>query len=184
MSLMQLAGDFLQQSGIPRPNVALLVSLGLVFGAQQLVPAYTANLKNWYPKLRKPRWTPPNWMFPAIWIPLKFMQVAAIWLIWEKKGSPLLRDDWHLTGPALPFAIFLVHLALGDIWNVSFFGHQQLKPSLPWMGAFWLSILGCIITFRPISLMASNLMLPTIAWVSIAAKLNWDIVQLNSSKSA
>ncbi|KAK9863448.1 hypothetical protein WJX84_004854 [Apatococcus fuscideae] len=175
-------GDFLQQFGIPRPNIALLVSLGVVFGAQQLVPAYRDNYKNWYPKLKKPRWTPPNWMFPAVWIPLKCMQVAALWLVWEKSPGPIIGPDGQLDTAVLPLAIFLIHLALGDIWNVSFFGHRQMKPSLAWMAAFWLSIAGCIITFRPISTLASNLMLPTITWVCIAAKLNWDIVALNAKR--
>ena len=42
---------------------------------------------------------------------------AAIWLIWEKKGGRLLGKNLQPTATALPFAIFLAHLALGDIWN-------------------------------------------------------------------
>ncbi|GFH26960.1 TspO/MBR-related protein [Haematococcus lacustris] len=47
-----------------------------------------------------------------------------------------------------------------------FFGRRKLQPSLPWMYAFWGSV-------------AATLMLPTLVWVTIAAKLNYDIVQLN-----
>lgn len=43
---------------------------------------------------------------------------------------------------ALPLLLFGTHLALGNMWNVIFFGRHELKASLKWMGAFWLSIAG------------------------------------------
>jgi TspO/MBR family len=103
---------------------------------------------------------------------------------------------------------------------VVFFGRKQLKPSLPVMAAFWLSIageVGCCVcyanrafhegssvqssvtvqpvgadaqdgceivgstaSFYPISQLAALLMVPTQIWVTVAAKLNWDIVKLNT----
>ena len=38
---------------------------------------------------------------------------------------------------------------------------------------------GCIGTFAFVHLGAAALMVPTLVWVTIAAKLNYDIVQLN-----
>jgi tryptophan-rich sensory protein len=35
--------------------------------------------------------------------------------------------------------------------------------------------------FQPLNAVATGLMAPTLVWVTIAAKLNWDIVQLNMS---
>lgn len=35
------------------------------------VPTYDAS---WYKAIKRPTWTPPNWVFPAVWIPLKVMQ--------------------------------------------------------------------------------------------------------------
>lgn len=51
-------------------------------------------------------------------------------------------------------------------------------------GAFWLSILGSIATFYKISPAAAALMVPTQIWVTIAAKLNYDIVHMNVNKNA
>jgi tryptophan-rich sensory protein len=42
----------------------------------------------------------------------------------------------------------------------------------------------CMAAFQPLNAVATGLMAPTLVWVSIAAKLNWDIVQLNLSAGA
>jgi len=68
--------------------------------------------------------------------------------------------------------------------TVVFFGKRQLKPSLGYMAAFWASIAASIASFHPISPLASLLFAPTQVWVTIAAKLNWDIVKLNEGKTA
>jgi hypothetical protein len=54
-------------------------------------------------------WTPPNWVFPAVWIPLKVLQSIALWLV--VKQAP---DRKAL---ALPLALFGTHLFLGNYWN-------------------------------------------------------------------
>lgn len=41
---------------------------------------------------------------------------------------------------------------------------------------------GTIATFQPFSPLAAALVAPTQLWVTIAAKLNYDIVQLNKQK--
>ena len=43
---------------------------------------------------------------------------------------------------------------------------------------------GTIATFQPFSPLAAALVAPTQLWVTIAAKLNYDIVQLNKSSSS
>ncbi|KIZ06941.1 tryptophan-rich sensory protein [Monoraphidium neglectum] len=159
---------------LPKADLGLLGAGVVVFGVQRLVPTYD----NTYYKevLKKPNWTPPNWVFPAVWIPLKLLQSVSLWLVIKKAPS-----NQALT---LPLLLFGTHLALGNYWNWVFFGQRQLKPSLKVMGAFWLSIAGSIAAFNPISPLASLLFAPTQVWVTIAAKLNYDIVKLNENKVA
>jgi tryptophan-rich sensory protein len=72
---------------------------------------------------------------------------------------------------------------LGNMWNVVFFGRNKLKESLPWMGAFWGSIAATIASFYTVSPTAAALVAPTLVWVTIASKLNYDIVKLNTRKA-
>ncbi|KAI8467911.1 MAG: TspO/MBR-related protein [Monoraphidium minutum] len=177
MSFLKNFAQKLQPGGLetlPKPDLGLLGAGVVVFGVQRLVPTYD---NTWYKTaITKPDWTPPNWVFPAVWIPLKLLQSASLWLV--VKQAPTNK------ALALPLLLFGTHLALGNAWNVVFFGRKELKPSLKWMGAFWLSIAGSIASFHPISPLASLLFAPTQVWVTIAAKLNYDIVKLNTDKDA
>jgi benzodiazapine receptor len=76
------------------------------------VPTYDAS---WYKAIRKPTWTPPNWVFPAVWIPLKVLQSVALWLV--------LKQADNKKQLALPLSIFGLHLFLGNWWNGE--GRQQ-----------------------------------------------------------
>ncbi|KAL3148375.1 hypothetical protein ABBQ38_013831 [Trebouxia sp. C0009 RCD-2024] len=158
---------------LPQADAGLLTAGAVVFGVQRLVPTMDPT---WYRSLKKPEWTPPNWMFPAVWIPLKLAQSVAAWLVWKSTA-----DKQEL---ALPLTVFGASLALGNWWNVVFMGRHQLQPSLKWMGAFWLSIAGTIAAFHPFSPLAAALVAPTQLWVTIAAKLNYDIVRLNKSRDS
>uniref|UniRef100_A0A7S3VHR7 Uncharacterized protein n=1 Tax=Dunaliella tertiolecta TaxID=3047 RepID=A0A7S3VHR7_DUNTE len=103
-------------------------------------------------------------------IPLKTIQSIAAAMVWRQgHGKELL----------LPLGLFGVHLLLGNWWNVVFFSRHKMNESVKWMGLFWASIAGTAAAFAPISRPAAYMMLPTLAWVSVAWKLNVDIVRLN-----
>lgn len=71
-------------------------------------------------------------------------------------------------------------LLLGNYWNVVFFGQRRMKASLKVMASFWASVIASAAAFAAGgSPLAGLLVAPTSVWVTIAAKLNWDIVRLN-----
>ncbi|KAI7840892.1 hypothetical protein COHA_005421 [Chlorella ohadii] len=167
----QSAGLRAALNNVPSADLALAGAFAVVFGVQRLVPTFE---KGWYQKLVKPSWTPPNYVFPLVWIPLKVLQSVSLWLVW-RSGS----DAREL---ALPLGLFGLHLFLGNWWNVVFFGQHKLEESTKWMAAFWASIAASITAFAQVNPLAALLFAPTQVWVTIAAKLNWDIVQLNKGR--
>jgi tryptophan-rich sensory protein len=128
----------------------------------------------WYANLRKPGWIPPNWAFPAVWSVLFCMNAAAGWLVWETAGAQ--------AAPAL--AVYGVSLVLNAAWSLLFFGLRRMDWALAEVGVFWLSLAAVIAAFAPIRPLAALLLLPYLAWVSIAALLNLRMLQLNRPEPA
>ena len=48
--------------------------------------------------------------------------------------------------------------------------------------AFWLSIMAVIVVFAPIRPLAAVLLIPYLAWVTVAALLNLRLLQLNGAR--
>lgn len=118
----------------------------------------------WYNKLRKPSWQPPPWAFPLAWIPLKLAQTAAATILWQGSGLEVF------SSPAV--IMYVIHIALGDVWNAQFFLKQRLLTGLLVIGTFWAVLVGATVAFFQRDPLAGALLAPTVAWVSVAASLN------------
>jgi len=125
----------------------------------------------WYDSLVKPSWNPPAWAFPAVWIPLKLLQVFAANLAWQSLDRRVF---------ALPIVLFVVHLALGDVWNAQFFLKQRPLTGVFVIFTFWGVLLAATRSFYGVNPTAALLVAPTCVWVLVAASLNLDVWYLNS----
>lgn len=122
------------------------------------------EVKGWYKTLKKPWWTPPNWVFGPMWASLYTAMGYASYLTW--------RDGGGFEGALAPLSSYGVGLALNWIWTPVFFGRHSLGPSV----AIILSYLGmtCMTTYMywPINQTASYLMFPLIGWLCLASSVN------------
>jgi tryptophan-rich sensory protein len=127
---------------------------------------------DWYARLRKPRWRPPNWLFGPAWAVLYIMIATAGFYVWQAEGV------------GLALGVYAVQLLFNAAWSGLFFGLR--RPDIGFYGlvALWLSILGCIVVFAPVSATAMWLMVPYLAWVSFAGVLNWTLWQMNGPRPA
>jgi len=129
---------------------------------------------DWYERLAKPSWRPPNWLFGPVWAILYGMIAVSGWLVWiSAKGDQLV----------VPIAIFGVQLVLNFLWSAIFFGMRLLGLALIEMGVLWLAILANIFAFHPISPSAAYLLVPYLLWVSFAFVLNFVVWRLNQRVS-
>ncbi len=125
---------------------------------------------DWYERLAKPTWRPPNRLFAPVWTVLYFTIAISGWLVWREAG---------FAGAALPLAIYALQLVLNAAWTPIFFGLH--RPDLGFLDIVlvWLSIIVMIALFFPIHTVAALLLLPYLAWVTFAAALNFAIWRLN-----
>jgi tryptophan-rich sensory protein len=125
-------------------------------------------VRDWYPALAKPAWTPPGWVFGPVWTILYGMMAVAAWLVWRRSGW-----NWAL-------AWFTVQLGLNGLWSPVFFGLQKLGWSVIVIGLLWIAIAGTLVAFWRKRLLAGLLLAPYLAWVTFAAVLNIAIWRLNA----
>ena len=114
----------------------------------------------WYERLRKPSFSPPNWIFGVVWTPLYGMIAAAGWLLWERARTSAAMKWWF------------VQLALNAGWSWLFFGLHLMGAALVEILILWASIGATIVlSWRSVPA-ASYLLIPYWFWVAFAAVLN------------
>ena len=129
----------------------------------------TAALRPWYADLRKPSWTPPNWLFGLVWTILFLAMAIAAWLVWRKVGPT-----------AAPMQLFLLQLLLNVAWSALFFGLRSPGLAFAEIVMLWVAILATSIEFWRAVPAAGWLFLPYLIWVSYATALNFSIWRLNA----
>lgn len=121
----------------------------------------------WYAQLNKPRWVPPNWLFPLAWTSIYILMSFAAARVAGSEGSGLAMAFWAM------------QIAFNTLWTPVFFGLRRMKGALPVMAALWGSVLGCTWAHWQLDTLAGLAFLPYLIWVSVAGALNLAMVRLN-----
>jgi tryptophan-rich sensory protein len=132
--------------------------------------ATSGSVRDWYPTIAKPGWTPPSWVFGPVWTLLYISMGVAAWLVWNSADAD---------GRRIALAVFFVQLVLNPLWSVIFFGWHRPGWAAVEIVMLWLAILGTVILFWKIRPLAGAILLPYLVWVSFAAVLNLAIWNLN-----
>ena len=148
--------------------IVLIGFIGACLLAARIGAAYRPG--DWYERLAKPSWRPPNWLFPPAWAVLYLTIAVSGWLVWRTSG---------FAGAALPLAIYLVQLVLNAAWSPIFFGMRRPDLAFVEIVMLWFSIVATIATFHSLNAAAAWLLLPYLAWVTFAAALNFTIWRMN-----
>ena len=154
-----------------RSTLTFLAFLAASFAAAAIGGIATGSgVRDWYPTLAKPSWTPPSWLFGPVWTALYACIAVAGFLVWKKAGFR------GATGTMLLFALQLI---LNAAWSWVFFGLRQPGWAFAEILVLWASILATTIALFRISGTAGALFVPYLLWVTFAAVLNGAIWRLN-----
>jgi benzodiazapine receptor len=152
--------------------VRLVVSVALCEAAGIIGSLFTtAAINSWYAGLRRPAFAPPNWVFAPVWTTLYLLMGISLFMVWkvglEKRAVKK------------SIVIFAIQLLLNILWSYLFFGLRSPLMGFIEIVVMWLMILLTILSFFKISKKAALLLVPYLAWVSIASYLNYSILVLN-----
>ncbi len=125
----------------------------------------------WYDKLDKPSWTPPDWVFPVAW--------TSIYLLISFAGARVAGLD----GSGYALAFWAMQAAFSTLWTPIFFGLHRLKGALYVMAPLWLAVLAATVTHFQLDLWAGLAFVPFLIWVTVAAALNYTVWQMNPNEA-
>ncbi|MBE0452591.1 tryptophan-rich sensory protein TspO [Roseovarius autotrophicus] len=125
----------------------------------------------WYARLSKPRWTPPNWLFPVAWTTLYICMAAA--------GARAAMSE----GNSLAMALWALQIALNGLWTPVFFGLRRMRLGLMVLGALWVSVAATLLALWQVDIWAGLLFVPYLVWVSVAGALNLAVIRLNPQEA-
>ena len=145
---------------------SLVLFLALVMGGGLIIGFVTAP-GEWYATLRKPPFSPPNWIFAPVWTTLYIMIAIAGWLIGRTRHK------------RPPMTLWWGQLALNFVWPLIFFLGHRIDIALAVIVLLLITIIVFIITTWRREKIASLLFAPYAVWVAFALALNGAIWQLN-----
>ena len=143
----------------------------ITFVVLMLVVGFAASLSSlpgeWYERLHKPSFNPPNWIFGPVWTVLYVLiGLAGGISSYNNPSSSAMKFWW-------------IQLVLNGIWSPIFFAYKMPVLAL----IIILLMLAAIIAFMKTSFSqtpaATYLFVPYFAWVAFATMLNAAIVWLN-----
>jgi benzodiazapine receptor len=68
---------------------------------------------------------------------------------------------------------------LNALWTPVFFGLRRMWLGLAVLALLWLSVAAGLVALWSVDTVAGLLFVPYLAWVSVAAALNWSVIRLN-----
>ena len=125
----------------------------------------------WYRALRKPAWKPPDWAFGPVWTVILVLAAISAALAWEAAAEPGAK--------AMVLTVLVVNSLLNIAWSGIFFKMKRPDWALVEVVIFWFSIVALIVVLGSQSALAGWLIVPYLAWVTVATFLNYRIVRMN-----
>jgi len=125
----------------------------------------------WYDRLKKPWWTPPNWLFPVAWTLLYLCMAAAGARVAVSPDNGIAMAFWAL------------QIALNGLWTPVFFGLKKMRLGLIVLSGLWVSVAASVVALWQVDMIAGLLFLPYLAWVSVAGALNASVLRLNPEEA-
>ena len=125
----------------------------------------------WYQNLRRPSWKPPDWAFGPVWTTIFTLAAISGVMTWNADTGREARTSLLVA--------YGVNGIFNIAWSAIFFRMRRPDWAFVEVLFLWLSIVALIVVTVRVSGTAALLLAPYLAWVSVAAVLNREIVRMN-----
>ena len=147
-----------------------IISLIISIGIGQISGFLTKNAsKNFSSNFNQSALTPPDWVFPVVWVILFFLMGISATLVYES----------HCKYKRYGLLIYGVQLIFNFLWSMFFFLGEQFVLSFGWLTILILMVVGMILLFYKCNKIAGYLQIPYLVWLCFAMYLNYIVVILN-----
>ncbi|KAI0982024.1 hypothetical protein GJ496_002472 [Pomphorhynchus laevis] len=121
-------------------------------------------------EIKKPKWTPPKWMFEPVWTILYVIMGYASWLILSAPSSniKLLSIGLYCCQLLLNWSFFPIYIRL-----------KLFRTAGIVLLLLDINVVSLIFSAWFVDRKASLLLLPYLGWISFVTALNWTICSLN-----
>jgi translocator protein len=127
-------------------------------------------IENWYATLEKPERTPPDRAFGPVWTALFLLMGVALYRV---------RRDGRGASGALAVGLFCLQLGLNVLWTLVFFGRRSILGGFVVILALLPAIALTVVAVARVDRRAGLLLVPYLAWVAFATRINYDLWRLN-----
>ncbi|XP_048820296.1 translocator protein [Lagopus muta] len=131
----------------------------------------------WYESLQKPSWCPPNWVFAPVWGTLYTSMGYGSYLVWKELGG-------FSEKAVVPLGLYAGQLALNWAWTPIFFGAHKMGWGLVTLLLTTGTATATTASWYHINRTAAYLMVPYLAWLTMASALNYRIWKDNRNKKS
>lgn len=138
--------------------------------------SYREEITGWYTTLKKPSWCPPNWAFGPVWFSLYTSMGYGSYLVWKELGG--------FTDEALvPLGLYGAQLLLNWAWTPIFFKAHRVGWAFVELLCVYGAAAATTVSWHRVNPTATYLMLPYMAWLTLAGALNYCIWRDNKPKA-
>jgi benzodiazapine receptor len=137
-----------------------------------ILGALSTDIGPWYQSLKEPAWKPPDVLFGPAWTFIYACAAVAGVAAW-RRADDRSRREWML-------CLFAANAFLNVLWSLLFFRLRRPDWALYEVGFLWLSIVVLAAYLGRFSRPSAAWLAPYLVWVTFAAALNFEVVQLNA----
>lgn len=132
---------------------------------------FAGNISAVYQTLEKPPLSPPDWIFPIVWIILYALMGIAAYLVYRSDSEPVRVKS--------ALRVYWLQLLVNFSWSVVFFRFQAFWAAAVVLAILLILVVTMLVKFAKIRTAAALVNVPYLLWLLFAAYLNVTTALLN-----